>query len=797
MLKNYFRITLRNLIKNKVSTFINLLGLSLGLSACILVFLVVNYELNYDNYHSKKDRIFRVVRNESTSSGLKHAASTPFPMRAALINDYPQLTAVTQVFYPQNYQLQWGEEKWMEDNVIFADSSFFKVFDVEVIDGNPVASFKKPNTAFITESMAKARFGTISPIGQIVRFSEFIEVEIAGILKDSPRNSHLPFSMVITLDSFSKEIVGGFGFDSWGVNIGFASYVVLPENVTKDSFESLLSDLPGKYLTGESATKTNYVLQPLSEIHFNKDYAEFNPGYTIDVSYLFVLGFIGIFILVLACINFVNLSTAVAMKKSREVGVRKVLGASRSQLVYQYLGEAFLLTLLSIIIALGVAERVMPLLNHFLETGLSFEALRSPVALSFLGSIVLVVSLLSGLYPAVMLSGYKPVDALKSKSKIGSSSVFLRQGLVTFQFVISQALIIGTIVVAQQMKYFRNKPLGFDKDYIVTAVLNDQDPVKLQTLKNKLLANSNIQHVSFGIGVPTSDNDVNSELSVEGIEEEFEVGIKAVDYDYKETFNLELVTGRWFSNKDQETEGLEFLVNETAVKEMGFATPEEILGKNLEFGLNKKKGPVIGVVKDFHTKSLHEAIKPQVLFQFPKFYFEAGIKISNTHIPETIAHIKAAWDETFPGRIFEYIFMDDYLRKNYSRENQLFTIFKIFSGISVGIACLGLFGLISFMVVQKTKEVGVRKVLGASVSNIVMLFSKDFMKLIIIAFVIAAPLIGYGMTQWLNGFAYKIDISPIYFVFGGILNLIIAFSTIGYQALRAAIANPVDSLRDE
>jgi len=756
------------------------------------------YELNYDSFHANEDRIYRVVRKEANASGEKRNASTPFPMRAALVNDYPELESVAQVFYPQEYQLQWNDEKWVEDKILFADSSFFRLFSFEVVSGNPVASFQKPNTAFITESMARARFGDTPAVGQIIKLSEMVDIEIAGILKDPPGNSHLPFSIIVTVESFNKELVGGFNYDSWGVNIGFAHYVLLPETMSKQDFEVLLSKLPAKYFNSENVDKINYTLQPLREIHFDKTYADFNPGYTIDLSYLYVIGFIGLFILLLACINFVNLSTAVAIRKSKEVGVRKVMGASRAQLIYQYLGEAFILTLFSTLIAFGVAERVMPLINDFLDMRLTFEALSSPFAIAFLLSIILLVTLLSGLYPAFVLSGYKPVAALKNKvNSHNTSSVFLREGLVTFQFIISQVLIIGTIVVAQQMNYFREKPLGFNKDYVVTAGLSDQDPVKLQTLKNRLLSNSNVHHVSFAIGVPTSENDINSDLRIEGREDEFLAGIKAVDYDYMETFDLQLAAGRWFLKEAQQEGGLEFLVNETTLKELGYSSPDEILGKNLEFGLNRMKGPVVGVVKDFHTKSLHEAIKPQVLLQFPRFYFEAGVKIADSNIPETIAHIQSAWEEAFPGYIFDYTFMDDYLEKNYSRENQLFTIFKIFSGISIGIGCLGLFGLISFMVVQKTKEVGVRKVLGASITNIVGLLSGNFIKLAGIAFIIAAPVVWYSMNQWLSGFAYRIDIKPVYFVVGGIVNIIIAFLTIGYQAAKAAMANPVNSLRDE
>lgn len=798
MIRNYFKITLRNLLRNKVSTIINLLGLSLGISVCLLIFLLIDYELNFDDFHLQKNQIFRVVRQESTNSGIRNTPSTPFPIRAALINDYPELKAVTQVYQLEGQQLKVGEEMWVEENILFTDSTFFKVFDFPAITGNPVQSFKNPNVAFITEAMARSRFGDQQALGQTISISGVSDIEIVGILQDPPKNSHFEFSMVVVMDSFSKDFVGGFEYDSWNVTLGFTTYVVLPTSMSEPLFEERMEKFPSKYLSAENAARTKYSLQPLREIHFDKTYAESNPGYTIDMTYLLVLGVVGVFILLLACINFINLSTAVAIRKSREVGVRKVMGATRAQLIYQYMGEAFLLTILSALIALGVAERALPSLNTFLDTRMSLLKLNEPFALwIFIGGIV-IVSILSGLYPAWVLSGYKPVAALKAKmSSHTSASLFLRRGLVTFQFVISQVLIIGTIVVASQMNYFRNKPLGFDKDYVITFGLNDNDEGKLQTMKNKLLENSNVQHVSFAVGVPTSENDINSEIKVIGIDDEFEVGIKAVDFDYMSTFDIQLAAGRWFLNKAPGVDAKEFILNETAVRNLGLGNAEEALGKEIAFGLDNAKGLVVGVVKDFHVSSLREAIKPIVMIQHPKLYYQAGVKISSSNVPETIAHVKRVWDQTFPGFLFDYEFLDESIAKNYAREEQLYAIFKIFSGISIGIGCLGLFGLISFLVVQKTKEVGVRKVLGASVTSVVALFSKDFMKLLLIAFLVAAPLCWYVMGQWLSEFAYHVPLKMEYFILGGMINVIVAFGTISYQAVKAAGANPVDSLRSE
>lgn len=798
MLKNYFVITLRSLTKNKVSTIINLLGLSLGISSCLLIFLLIRYELNFDNFHSKRDRIFRIVKEEKNSSGTTYSASVPYPLNAALRNDYPELEGVAHIFEPEKYQVRWGEERWNQENILFADSVFFKTFDFDLISGNKEKALRQPNAALITESLAKVRFGGQSPIGQTLKLEESVEVEIVGVLKDPPKNTHLPFEIIVSIQAFTKDFVGGFPYDNWGTNIGFSDYIILPTTETQTYFEAKMKSLPSKYLSEESAKQIRFYLQPLKDIHTDPTFANSNPGYTVDTSYLWILGSVGFFILVLACINFINLSTAVAIRKSKEVGVRKVMGASRSQLVYQYLGEAFLVTLVSLLVALGVSERVVPSLNSFLGMGLELNLLNDQSLFVFLVCALIFVSFMSGVYPSWVLSSYKPVAALKNKINSHSgASLFLRKGLVTFQFVISQVLIIGTIVVASQMNFFRNKPLGFDKDYIVTASLSENDPGKLETLKSRLLANPSIQHVSFAVGVPTSQNDIGSSIRLEGSPDEFNARIKAVDYDYKETFGLELIAGEWFLHKEQAAKSNGYVLNETAVKELGFSSPEEALGKRIQFGLSEDAGPILGVVKDFHTRSLQQAIRPVVMLQLPKLYFEAGVKISNTNVPATIAFVKEKWEEAFPGYLFEYKFLDEALNANYSREQKIYELFKIFSSISIGIGCLGLFGLISFMVVQKTKEVGVRKVLGASVSGIVLLFSKDFIKLLAIAFLIAAPISWYAMEQWLNGFAYKVDILPRYFLWGGFINIFIALLTISYQAMRAAMVNPVESLRDE
>lgn len=795
MLINYLKVTLRNLLKNRVSTFINLFGLSTGICTSLVVFLVISYETDFDGFHSKSDKIFRIVRHETATTREVFSSSLPFPMDGALRNDFPELT-FTQVFAATEYQFKYQENIWEEEHVLFADSSFFKVFDFELVEGNAIEAMKHPKQMLITESVAATHFGE-SPVGKMVSLGGMMDVEVAGVIKDVPGNSHLPFSVVFSIGTFEDKLVGGIPYDNWGTSLGFSDYVLLPDELKREDVESGLSAFKKKYYSEENADKVNFFLQPLAAIHFDTRYADSNPGYTLDPKYLWILGSVGFFVLMLACINFINLSTAISVRKSKEVGVRKTMGASRSQLVYQYLGEALVLTLIAVLVSMGITERILPFLNHFMDATISFSLLNQPKTLYFIAISLLVVTLMSGFYPAWVLSRYQPVAALKSKVTGGGSAQGLRKVLVTAQFVISQVLIVGTIIIAQQMDFFRNKPLGFSKDSILGVSLNGQDTVKMETLKARLLAHSNIESVALGSGAPTSENDIGTEMRLEGSDLDYRVRIKPADVDYLRTYEVELAAGRWLSQSRAAASGGEFVINESALKSLGFASADDVIGKRLTIGVNNMTSPIVGVVRDFHMKPLYESIEPVVLFEFPRLYFEAGVKISDQNVPQTLQFIQRAWAEVYPDGFFDYYFLDDALARNYEREEKLYLMFQAFSLMSIGIGCLGLFGLISFLVIQKTKEVGVRKVMGASVSSIVILFSRDFMKLIVIAFLFAVPIAWYLMNTWLNDFAYRIDVTAWYFVWGGAISVIIAMLTISVQAFKAAMANPVDSLRYE
>ncbi|UII20133.1 ABC transporter permease [Fulvivirga ligni] len=797
MFKSYFKITFRSLLKNRLSALINLVGLTVGISTCIVIFLFISNELSFDDFNTKADRIYRVVTKGKNSSGLDYEGSVPSPMAEAIRNDLPELKHVTQLFQPTDYQILYNGDKWTQSDIAFADSAFFNVFDFEIIASSKATLLGTAGEVILTESLAKDHFNGENALGKVFRLNQTEDVEVVGIMKDLPVNSHIQFEMLVSFPTLSAEFVG-LDIFSWDFNGGIYNYVVLPENVSESRINEGLIALRDKYKPISKNNETTYFLQPLKDIHFNQRFVEDNITYTMDSTYIWVLGSIGIFILVIACVNFINLSTALAIKRAKEVGMRKVLGANKSQLSLQYLSEAFLITLTSALLSLGIVERTLPFINHYMDISLSISAVTQFEFIVFYIGLVLVVTLLSGLYPSMILASYQPAKALKTKiTDVNSTSLFLRKGLVGFQFVVSQVLIIATLVIASQMDYFHSKPLGFKKDQIVTLSLPVRDEGKLETFKSELLKDNMISSVSFALGAPTSNNGLSSNFQAEGDDSNMNAQIKAVDIDYKDTYGLDLVAGNWFTHIQKGKEGYELIVNESMTRKIGFTSPEEAIGKKIQFGINGINAPVVGVVKDFHMASLEAGIEPLIMCQFPPFYFEGGIRISGDNLPAAMAHIEKSWEVVFPEYVYDYEFLDDMLSKNYESEQTIYNLFKILSGIAIAIGCLGLIGLVSFLVNQKSKEVGVRKVLGASVSSIFLLFGKGYIILLLIAFLIAAPISWWAMNSWLSSFAYKIELSPLYFVAGILINGVIAILTVGFQSIKAAVANPVVALKDE
>jgi ABC-type antimicrobial peptide transport system permease subunit len=807
MIKNYLLISLRNFLRNRNYTLINTLGLSIGITSCIVIFLLVSNELSFDKFHSNYDRIYRVVTESKSSSGLDHGTTTPYPFAKAFRNDFADVPLITQLHSQDEVLMKIGTEKQRIKNVIFGDSLFFDVFDFKVLSGNPKVDLGEPGKVFLTKSLAdKILNGNEKAT---IKLNNKIELEVVGIIADPPANSHISFSMIVSMPSLTPEFIG-FPLDRWGMTIAGFTYIVLPESVQPSRIEDRFKDFVTKYLSKEDAATESFKIQPLKEIHFDEVYTK-NPGTpaNADISDLIVMGIMGVFILAIACVNFVNLATALAIKKSKEIGIRKTLGAKRSQLAAFFLGETFLLTLFSVVISLCAVEWLLRWINNFLEIRLDLNLLSNPVLIGFLIVLVFFTTLLAGFYPAIILSGFNPLAVLKNKISVqGSSGATVRKVLVVFQFVIAQVLIMGTLVIADQMEYFNRKPLGFEKDAVINVSIPENKRELMESFRTRLERNPGIQSISFSLGAPTSGNNFHTGfyLTEKGEQEEYNVEIKPVDRFYRETYGIKLKAGRWFSESNEkesfrpvspEEINFVYIVNESAARRLGFSNPAEIVGKKITTGFYNANKEVIGVVEDFHTASLHDEIAPVVLMLLPKFYYEAGIKVAPENFNQTIAFIEKNWTQLFPEYNFEYEFLDDYLAKLYQHDDRTFTLFKIFACISIFIGCLGLYGLISFMASQKLKEVGIRKVLGASVRSIMILFSREFVKLIVIAFLMAAPLAWYFMNQWLQEFAYRIPISWTVYAIGIGSTLIIAILTVSYRSAQAAAANPAETLRTE
>jgi putative ABC transport system permease protein len=805
MLKNYFTIAFRNLLRNKSYTFINVAGLTLGITTCIIIFLIIKREVSFDKAFSNSKNIYRIVRETTDASGIEKTTITPYPLAEALKNDFPDLIS-TQFHFQQDALMTFDEEKSRVTNIMFADPSFFDVFDIEVLSGNPKKDLTGPGKVFLTEEFAKK---LLKKDVKNFKLDNLLDLEVTGIIRMPSTPTHMKVNMIVSRATLKPDVTEqflGFKMDQWGLNSAGFAYIILPSSETRGSMEAKFPAFVKKYYEAKDAERQTYLLQPLSEIHFDTEFSE-NPGTTsTNSSTLIVLAFIGAFILLVACVNFINLSTALSVHKSKEVGVRKTLGAQRHQLTWQYLSEAFLITLCAGIISVGIAEGIAPLVGNFLERDIQLNLLSNPQLVFFLVAIIFITAIFSGFYPALVLSNFNPVKALKNRMSTDSRSpISVRKILVVGQFFIAQVLIICTLVVSSQLSFFRNSSLGFAKEAVINVSIPDNDPAKLEAFRNRLETSNDIKGVSFSLGAPISDGNFGTGmyLTDKGESDRYSISLKLGDLQYKDVYGLELLEGRWFLESDEKLANLgrterqwSYVINEEAVRTLGFSSPNEIIGKNITIGFNSISAPVIGVVKNFHTQSLKHGLEPVVLLPF-NYFFNAGIKINTTNTAATIKNIEEAWTQQFPEYLFDYTFFDDYVGRLYREEERMFGLFEIFAGIAIFIGCLGLYGLASFMAQQKTKEIAIRKTLGASVTHIVALFSRDFVLLVVVAFVLAVPVAWYAMNLWLEDFAFKVEITWVVFAIGILSTLAITFITVGYRSLRAAIANPVDALKSE
>jgi predicted permease len=803
MIKNYLKTAFRNLKRNKAYAAINVLGLTVGIAACLLIFLVIRFETSFDNYHPKKDSIYRVATRFKTADGESYSSGIAFPAGPALRLDFPQIKEVASILKSGGEQISIvrndssTENKFTED-MYFAEPGFFSLFDFKWLQGSPTSSLTEPGTAVITKKIAEKYFGDWhAAMGRIIKRNNKDVATITGILDDPPSNTDFPLTIVYSYASLRNTSIKR-NLEDWVSTFGqHNTYVVLPASYPVSSFNRDLLAFAKRHKPADYA-KDAFVAQPLSEIHFDDRFSNYR-GVTFNKPLIGALVLIGLFLLLIACVNFINLATAQAVNRSKEVGVRKVLGGNRRQLAFQFLSETAVITVMALILAVAVARLTLPFLNSLLEVDMSMNIFREPAILIFLLITAIVVTLLSGTYPALVLSGFNPITALKSKlSAKMVGGISLRRVLVVLQFGIAHVLIIGTLIVISQMNLFKNASLGFDKSAIINVPMpNDSiSQQKMEPLRNELLQNPDIKNVSFSFSSPSAEGNWNSDFKFDHEPKnlQWSANLKWADVNYFKTYNIQFVAGRPYYPGDTVKE---FVVNETLVRKLGITDPKQAIGKQLDFWDGQTVGPIVGVVRDFNSYSLREPMAPVVLSTWKDVYQTINIKVSEKNAKSALAFIDNLWNRTFPNYVYDYKFLDDTIRDFYKQEDQLSILYKIFAGIAIFISCLGLYGLVSFMAAQRTKEVGIRKVLGASAAHIVYILSREFSLLIIIAFAIAGPVAWYIMHKWLQNYSYRIPMTASIFIIAIVGSMIIAWLTVGHRAVKAALANPVKSLRTE
>lgn len=810
MFKNYFKIAFRNIFKNKLFSLINILGLAVGIACAIVILLFVQDELSYDQFHSKKDRIVRVTRewlNQDGESNL-HLARVAPPIGTLLINDYPQtIERMVRILSDYNTKLKYNNKIFIEEKFYWAEKDFFKIFDFKLIEGNKEAALAKPGSVVISQSMAKKLFGNEDPIGKTINYEDQADLLVTGIFEDVPRNSHFKFDYLGSLISLYNVFGRDFFETNWSSN-NYATYLLLGNARLKEELQTNIPSFINKHYgaaikrhTGHDPTqppsKTNLLhLQNLTDIHL---YSNLNSEFEQngDITNVYLFSAIAVFILLIACINFMNLATAKSSKRAKEIGMRKVLGAYKKQLVYQFIGESLFITFFAVIISIGLLEAALPALNNFIGKELAVNYTQNFAAVGGIFLIALLVGLISGSYPAFLLSSFKPSSVLKGNSQPGSGRSLFRTTLVVAQFTISIVLIISMSVVSNQMEYFKNKKLGFNKDQIVILPASESMRENLDGFKSILLQNPNITSAATSDLIP-SDKLLNS-WGAERYENNstvplgFRLAVVQVDNDFIDTYQFKLLAGRKFSREFSTDDSSSYIINEFAAKRLGWS-PDEAIGKPLVYG--DVPGTIVGVLADFNFESLHNEVSPIIFVNTKTNGRNFSIRLSG-NIPAAIDFLIGIWEKYNPDYPFEYSFLNEDFDSLYKSEEQLGEIFGVFSFLAVFIACLGLLGLASFAAEQKTKEIGIRKVLGATVTNIVSRFTFEFVKLILIANIIAWPIAYYGMNLWLNNFAYKSDITISIFISAGVIALLMAVATISFQAVKASLTNPAKTLKYE
>jgi putative ABC transport system permease protein len=808
MFRNYFKIAFRNLMKYSFISFINLFGLTVGLTCCFLILAYILNELSFDKYNRNANNIYRVTRlfrNPQTRATTLNLGTIAPPFAPLLKHDFQDIRQITRLIDFSPVPMRYEEKKFNEQGVFFVDEHFFDVFDVDVLQGNPAKALHDPYSVMLSEEMAKKYFGNEDPMNKVIKANNQFNLKVTGIYKALPANSHFHPAIMISFNTLKDSAVYGEENlrTNWGNN-SFFTYILVPDHFDPRKMEAqfpafldrYMHEDDGKFKTSDG---TALNLQKLTDIHL-RSHLDYEAEENGDIKRVYIFSAIALFILLIACINYMNLSTARSALRAREIGIRKTIGAQRKEIITQFLSESIIVSWMAMILALGLTWLILPWLNKITGQPLSISILLRPKILLAFGLAPFIVGFLSGIYPALFLSSFQPVKVLKGLFKAGGANISFRKVLVTAQFAISIVLIISTAVVFRQLRFMQEESLGFDREHIVTLSYNGGLDDKFDAYRNEMLANSNIRNVSRSSRIPTGRllDEMGTKINRGDSLAPANADIKFVwvDRDFISTYGIKVLAGRGFS-REFGADTSAFLVNEAAVKVLGLKSNEDAIGKDIEYG--GRKGKLVGVFNDFHFESMHQKIAPMILFvpTNPNSYGRVSIKIAGNSIPAALATMEATWQKFLPDIPYEYNFLDENFEKLYRSEEKQSVIFTVFSCIAIFIACLGLFGLSAFAITQRIKEIGIRKVLGASTGNIVSLLSRDFMKLVAISALIAFPIAWYAMHNWLQDFAYRINLSWWIFIVAGAVAALVALFTISFQAIRAALANPVKSLRTE
>lgn len=802
MFQNYLKTTLRTLWKHKTFTFINVFGLAAGLTACILIVLYIQHELSFDQFHKNKQQIVRTIMHYSIEGTSNKTVMTGTKVGPALKRDFPEIEQFVRVadpaFSQQKVIVKKGDVQFSEPRFLWADSTFFSVFSFPLVKGNATTALNATNQVVVTESAARKYFGNENPIGQVLRLEDRVDYIVSGVAADSPSNSQLQFDFVASFMSLSAAKTEMW----WTAN--YVTYFLLKPSASAPQLQAKLPAYMRKQSAETEMTGNNfltYQFEPLTDVHLRSE-AEGGIVASGDIRYIYIFSAIALLILIIATTNYMNLTTARATERAKEVGIRKVMGAVRGQLFWQFLGESMVVTLGALLLSLLVVVLVLPVFNNLSERELTLHVLMQPTGIIALLATWLVVSFIAGSYPSIALSYFQPIKVLKGAFKHTASGLVLRKSLIVVQFMISVLLIIGTLVVKNQLHFIQSKKLGYDKQHVIALTTDERINKNLPALKNEFRQNPNVKSISLAYETPTLIK-WGDGLETVGTSTPVQKMITAFpcDEDMAETLNLELVAGNDLSSEDMERlKGQDesqaeyrFLLNETMIKQLDWK-PADAIGKKVRVG--GRTGEVKGVVRDFHFASMKQPIGPLVIF--PVTWGNVLlVKLTGNNLPQTLTFLENKWKTFAPHRPFTYTFLNDEYNQMYANEHRINQVFTYFSILAVLLACLGLFGLSAYITAQRTKEIGVRKVLGASTVSITALLSIDFLKLVVVAIVIASPIAWYAMNYWLNDFAYRIEIEWWVFVVAGVVAIGIALVTVSTQSVKAALTNPVKSLKSE